>query len=134
MSELFLSCGHPLSEVENGPAGASCRACSIDGDAGVTETAEGEPGQVIALHDQPPQPFHSVRADAPGPRGCWAVATHGGSCGAPAMRGHSYCAAHSGKGVSGDPQRWSPIGRAAHREQLSVRATMRSMYGSNRGT
>jgi hypothetical protein len=78
------------------------------------------------------QPFHSTRAEAPGPRGCWAVARHGESCAAPAMRGHPYCAAHSGKGVSADPSRWSPIAREAKAERVAVRATIRAMYGANR--
>jgi hypothetical protein len=79
------------------------------------------------------QPFHSVRADRPGPRGCWAMSRSTGEpCASPAMRGHEFCAAHSGKGVSGNPSHYSPIGQAAHREQLAVRATLRAMYGTNR--
>jgi hypothetical protein len=103
---------------------------SIDGEAAEERQDAGSEG----ADDSPPQPFHSARADAPGPKGCWALARHGESCHAPAMRGHSYCAAHSGKGVSGNPSLYSPIGQAAKREQFAIRATIRAMYGSNRAT
>jgi hypothetical protein len=81
----------------------------------------------------PAQPFHSVRADAPGPKGCWALARSTGQpCSAAAVKGSEFCAAHSGLGLSGNPSLYSPIGQAALREQRALRATMRAMYGSTR--
>jgi hypothetical protein len=72
------------------------------------------------------QPFHSTRADAPGPKGCWALARHGESCHAAAIRGTDFCAAHSGNGVSANPSLYAPLGHQAHRAKLAVRATMRA--------
>jgi hypothetical protein len=148
MDEPTLTCGHALSEVVHDPEGSSyCRACErevvIEGTAHQDEENEEEQagGDDVTLvaqksegadPDSLPLPFHSTRADSPGPRGCWARAKHGGSCHAPAVRGQDYCAAHSGLGISADPARYAPIGQAAHREQLAVRATMRAMHGGTR--
>ena len=147
MDEPTLSCGHALSEVVHDPEGSSyCRACEgdavIEGTARQEDTEEehagGDDVTLVAQNsdgsepDCLPQPFRSTRADSPGPRGCWALAKHGGPCHAAAIRGREFCAAHSGVGISADPARYAPIGQRAHREQLAVRATMRAMYGGTR--
>jgi hypothetical protein len=76
------------------------------------------------------QPFHSVRADRPGPRGCWAMSRSTGEpCASPAMRGHEFCAAHSGRGISADPTRWVPAAHEARKRNLEIRATIRHLIG-----
>lgn len=80
-------------------------------------------------HEEPSAPAWSVRGDAPGLRGCWAVNRQGEPCGAPRRNDSDYCAAHSGFGVAEDPARWSEIGRVASAESRRRRADLRLAIG-----
>jgi hypothetical protein len=118
--------GGPQGEEPRAGGGASDESARQDTEAeSVNEGAEG-------ADSTPQQPVHSVRADQPGPRGCWALAKHGGPCHAAALRGGEFCAGHAGIGVAANPAHYAPLGQRAHREQLAVRATMRAMYGGTR--
>ena len=77
-------------------------------------------------------PVHATRGASPGPKGCWAVKRDGVPCGAAAIRGAEYCAAHSGRGVAGDPAKYSPLGAEKRRQNGAVRAELRVMYGNTR--
>jgi hypothetical protein len=103
------------------------------------ETLGVVPDELVAVVEERPdvlpQPFHSVRGDHPGSRGCWAISKKtGGACGAAAIRGTDYCAAHSGIGVSADPAAYSPLAHQRRRENLAVRARMRLVLGVTRQT
>lgn len=83
--------------------------------------------------DGPSLPLHSTRSSVKGVRGCWAVSRKtGGPCGAAAIRGTDYCAAHSGVGVSRDPAAYAPLGQEERRRKAGVRAEMRLALGSIR--
>ena len=136
--ELTLSCGHSVSEIESGDDGESyCRACAIDqaidvdvdgSRAGHSDEAEHVGAEVIVL--ALPQPKHSVRADRPGVRGCWAISKRTNEpCGSPAAHGGEFCAAHSGLGIAADPQRYVPLAHQARKRNLEIRATMRHLIG-----
>jgi len=82
-----------------------------------------------------PQPFHGVRGDAPGPKGCWAITRAGSPCGAAALHGGDFCFAHAGAGgVAADPAKYSPVAHAARREHIAERARMRLALGLTRST
>jgi len=79
--------------------------------------------------EEPKAPAWSVRGDAPGLRGCWAVNKRSEPCGAPVLKDSDYCSAHSGLGVAEDPARWSEIGRVASAESRARRADLRLAIG-----
>jgi hypothetical protein len=66
----------PIPEPGTSPEQADS---TIDADA--TEEAEEGPQDAATegADSAPPQPFHSVRAEQPGPRGCWALNARGGA-------------------------------------------------------
>ena len=84
---------------------------------------------------EPPQPKHSTRGESPGPRGCWALAKHGGGCGAAAIRGEDFCNAHAGRsGVAANPSMYAPLAAKASQEARAARAQMRLQLGITRPT
>ena len=80
-------------------------------------------------HEEPSAPVWSVRGDAPGLRGCWAVNRQGEPCGAPRRNDSEYCSAHSGLGVAADPKGHSRIGVARSVENRRRRADLRLAIG-----
>ena len=78
------------------------------------------------------QPAYGVRADSPGPRGCWALKRDGDPCGAAPWKGEDYCTAHLGRGVASSPAEWSESGRAAAAESRRRRAALRATLGITR--
>jgi hypothetical protein len=104
-------------------------------DADVEFVSDDEVELLEERQDVPALPVHSVRADRQGARGCWALSQKTGEpCGAAAIRGTDYCAAHSGIGVSADPAAYSPLAHQRRRENLAVRARMRLALGVTRHT
>ena len=79
-----------------------------------------------------PQPAWGVRAEQPGPRGCWARKANGDLCGAAPRRGEDFCNAHSGLGVAKNPAEWSVIGRERSAESRAERAALRLELGITR--
>ena len=82
--------------------------------------------------EEPKAPAWSVRGDAPGPRGCWALNKHGDPCGAPRRNSGDYCGAHSGLGVASDPKGHSRIGVTRSAESRRRRADLRLAIGVSR--
>ncbi len=80
-------------------------------------------------HEEPSAPVWSVRGDAPGLRGCWAVNRQGAACGAPRRNDSDYCSAHSGLGVAADPKGHSAIGVQRSVENRRRRADLRLAIG-----
>ena len=65
-------------------------------------------------------------------RGCWALNKLGEPCGAARRAEGDYCNAHSGIGISANPQHWGPIGGAIARENRTRRAILRTELGLTR--
>lgn len=77
-------------------------------------------------------PVYGVRADSPGPRGCWSLNKRGEPCSAARRADSDYCNAHSGIGISADPKGHSRIGVARSAEVRRRRATLRLALGGTR--
>lgn len=78
------------------------------------------------------QPVYGVRAQQPGPRGCWALKRDGNHCGAAKRKDSDFCTAHSGLGVAQDPARWAPIAQQRSAENRQRRAALRLELGISR--
>ena len=85
-----------------------------------------------ALPTAPQQPFHGTRGAAPGPRGCWAIASHGSPCASPRRGDSDFCNAHSGVGVAESPLDFSAKGGRRSAEVRRRRADLRFLIGGTR--
>jgi len=79
--------------------------------------------------EEPKAPAWSVRGDAPGPNGCWALNKRGLPCSSFGRKDGDYCNAHSGLGLSADPKGHSRIGVAKSAENRRRRADLRLAIG-----
>jgi hypothetical protein len=80
-----------------------------------------------------PQPFHSTRGTAPGPRGCWAMSKRTGQpCSAAKRSDSDFCNAHTGIGIVQDPKGNSVKGALVKQERAALRAQMRILLGNTR--
>jgi hypothetical protein len=85
-----------------------------------------------ALPTAPQQPFHGTRGAAPGPRGCWAIASHGSPCAAARRADSDFCNAHSGIGVAANPKGFAAKGLEQSRINRRRRADLRLALGITR--
>jgi len=83
-------------------------------------------------HEEPKAPAWSVRGDAPGPNGCWALNKRGEPCSSFGRRDGDYCNAHSGLGLAADPKGHSKVGVARSAENRRRRADLRLAIGVSR--
>ena len=97
-----------------------------------TEGLEVEPVVADSPQEEPKAPVYGVRADSPGPRGCWALKRDGNPCGAARRADGDYCNAHSGLGVAKNPAQYAPLARAASAENRRRRAALRATLGITR--
>jgi len=82
-----------------------------------------------STREEPKAPAHGVRAESPGPRGCWALNKRGEPCGAARRADGDYCNAHSGIGIADGNPEWAVKGRAASAESRARRAALRLELG-----
>ena len=96
-------------------------------------TPDGEPVPADSVQEAVKLPVYGVRADSPGPRGCWALRSRDlQPCAAAKAADSDYCTAHSGRGVAADPAAWSRKGAAVAAENRRRRATLRLALGQVR--
>ena len=95
----------------------------------VVESAGTEPVPTDSVQEAVKQPAYGVRADSPGPRGCWALKRDETPCGAARRADGDYCNAHSGLGIAKNPAEWAPLAQRASAESRRRRATLRLALG-----